>query len=119
MVYLKQTHFECDQNWFDVDWFNVKAKHAIWICFKVSIDNITVKQVSTTKSIGMLIDGNLVWHSQIDKITQKIASGIGAIEQIRPFAQLGTLRYICNALVQPHFSYCSAVWKIAVKRYQP
>ena len=67
----------------------------------------------------MLIDGNLVWHSQIDKITQKIASGIGAIEQIRPFAQLGTLRYICNALVQPHFSYCRAVWKIAVKRYQP
>ena len=67
----------------------------------------------------MLIDGNLVWHSQIDKITQTIASGIGAIEQIRPFAQPGTLRYICNALVQPHFSYCSAVWKIAVKRYQP
>ena len=67
----------------------------------------------------MLIDGNLVWHSQIDKITQKIASGIGAIEQIRPFAKPGTLRYICNALVQPHFSYCSAVWKIAVKRYQP
>ena len=67
----------------------------------------------------MLIDGNLVWHSQIDKITQKIASGIGAIEQIRPFAQPGTLRYICNALVQPHFRYCSVVWKIAVKRYQP
>ena len=67
----------------------------------------------------MLIDGNLEWHSQIDKITQKIASGIGAIEQIRPFSQLGTLRYICNALVQPHFSYRSAVWKIVVKRYQP
>ena len=60
-----------------------------------------------------------MWHSQIDKITQKIASGIGAIEQIRSFAQPRTLRYIYYALVQLHFSYCSAVWKIAVKSYQP
>ena len=43
-----------------------------------------------------------MWHSQIDKITQKIASGIGAIERIRPFFPPATLRYICNALVQRH-----------------
>ena len=60
-----------------------------------------------------------MWHSQIDKITKKIASRIGAIEQIISFAQPCALRYIYNALVQLHFSYCSAVCKIAVKRYQP
>ena len=32
-----------------------------------------------------------MWHSQIDKITQKIASGIGAIERIRPFLPPATL----------------------------
>ena len=85
----------------------------------MSIDNIAVKQVSSDKSLAILIDENLMWHSQIDKVTKKIASGIGAIEQIRSFAQPCTLRYIYNALVQLHFSYRSAVWKIAVKRYQP
>ena len=41
-----------------------------------------------------------MWHSQIDKITQKIASGIGAIERIRPFLPPATIRSIYNALVQ-------------------
>ena len=40
-----------------------------------------VKQVSTTKSFGIVIDQNLMWHGQIDKITQKIASGIGAMHR--------------------------------------
>ena len=43
-----------------------------------------------------------MWHSQIDKITQKIASGIGAIERIGPFLPPATQGSICNALVQCH-----------------
>ena len=38
--------------------------------------------------------------------------------KIRPFVQPATPPYIYNILVQQHFSYCSVVWKIAVKRYQ-
>ena len=37
---------------------------------EVSIDDISVKQVSTTKSLRIIIDENLMWHIQIDKITQ-------------------------------------------------
>ena len=62
----------------------------------VSIDNNAVKQVSTSKSFGIVIDQNIMWHGQIDKITQKIASGIVAIERIK----LHRLWYICNALIQ-------------------
>ena len=45
----------------------------------------------------------------MDKVTQKIDSCIGAIKGIRPFVPPATLRYICNALVQPHFNYCVVV----------
>ena len=40
-----------------------------------SIDNIPVKQVSTTnyKSLGILSDNNIAWHSHIDKLSKKIA----------------------------------------------
>ena len=76
----------------------------------LSIDNIPIKQVSTTKSLGILIDNNMVWHSHIDKLSKKIASGIGAIKRIRPFVSPEILHYIYNALVQPHFDYCSIVW---------
>ena len=50
---------------------------------ELSIDN-----VSTTKSLGILIDDNMAWHSHIDKLSKKIASGIGnigAIERMKPF----------------------------------
>ena len=76
---------------------------------ELSIDNIPIKQVSTTKSLGILIDNNMAWHSHIDKLSKKIASGIGAIKRIKPFVSPKILHYIYNALVEPHFDYCSIV----------
>ena len=52
-----------------------------------------------------------MWHSQIDKITQKIAYGIGAMERIRPFLPPATIRSICNALVQ---RYSDKLQKISI-----
>ena len=46
-----------------------------------------------------LVDENLTWHSQINKLTQKIASGNGAMKRIRPFVPPATLHRIVNALV--------------------
>ena len=51
---------------------------------ELSIDNVPIKQVSTTKSLGILIDDNMAWHSHIDKLSKKIASGIGNIGAIEP-----------------------------------
>ena len=63
------------------------------------IDNIPLKQVSTTKSPGILIDNSMAWHSHIDKLSKKIASGIDAIKRIRPFVSPEILHYIYNALI--------------------
>ena len=38
-----------------------------------------------------LVDENLTWHSLINKLTQKIASGNGAMKRIRPFVPPATL----------------------------
>ena len=45
-----------------------------------------------------------------DKKSKKIASGIGALKRCRPFVPQTTLQSIYNALIQPHFDYCSEVW---------
>ena len=58
----------------------------------------------------MIIDDNLNWSSHIDKLTQKIASGIGAIKRVRHLVPQATLQNIFSALVQPHFDYCNVVW---------
>ena len=73
-----------------------------------SIDNVPIEQVPSVKSLGIFIDENLTWHSHIDKLCTKIASG--AIKRVKPFVPQSTLLNIYNSLVQPHFDYYSLVW---------
>ena len=48
------------------------------------IDNVPVEYVSSVKSLRIFIDENLRWQTRIDKLSKKVASGIGAIKRIRP-----------------------------------
>ena len=74
------------------------------------IDNVPIEQVPSVKSLGIYIDENLWWHSHIDKLCKKIASTIGAIKRVKPFAPQSTLLNVYISLVQSHFHYCSLVW---------
>ena len=56
------------------------------------------------------ISSSLRWQTHIDKLSKKVASGIGAINRIRPFVPPPTLHYIYNSLIQSHFDYCNLVW---------
>ena len=52
---------------------------------RLSINGSPIEQVTTNKSLGVLIDDNLTWSSHIDKLIKKIASGIGAIRRVKHF----------------------------------
>ena len=69
-----------------------------------------VKQVASTKSLGITIDDKLSWNNHIEKLTKKIASGIGAMKRVRHLVPTATLHLIYQVLIQPHFDYCSSVW---------
>ena len=69
-----------------------------------------VKQVATTKSLGVAIDDKLSWNFHIEKLTKKIASGIGAMKRVRHMVPQATVHLIYQALIQHYFDYCSAVW---------
>ena len=78
--------------------------------FELSVDNVSLKHVSSVKSLRILIDEKLRWQTHIDKLSKKVASGIGAMKTIRPFVPPPNLHYIYNALIQSHFDYCNLVW---------
>ena len=75
-----------------------------------SILGVPIEHVSSVKSLGIFIDENLRWQTHIDKLSKKVASGIGAIKRIRTFVPPPTLHYIYNSLIQSHFDYCNLVW---------
>ena len=76
---------------------------------QIEMNKFPIK-VSTSKSLGVHIDGNLSWESHINKISKKIASGISAIKCITYFLPFEILLNVYNSLVQPHFDYCNVVW---------
>ena len=68
----------------------------------LEINNLPIKQFSTTKSLGVVIDSNLTWKNHIEKLSKNFASDIGALKRIRSFVSLSTLNLIFKALVQPN-----------------
>ena len=63
-----------------------------------------------TKSLGLTIDAQLSWGKHIEEICKKVSSAIGALKRLRPFISKETAIQIYNALILPHFDYCSPVW---------
>ena len=76
----------------------------------LTINETPIKRVDCVKSLGLNIDENLSWNKHIDKISKKIASGIGDLKCMRPFVPSSTLKYIYSSIIQPHFDYCCVVW---------
>ena len=77
---------------------------------ELSIDNVPIEKVTSVKSLAIFIDENLRWQTRIDKLSKKIASGIGVIKRIRDFLPTPTLHCIFNALTRSQFEYCNIVW---------
>lgn len=76
----------------------------------LQIDGQEIKQVSSCKSLGVVIDATLSWSDHVHTLSKKVASGIGAIKRIRYCVPPTTLSLIYNSLVQSYFDYCSVVW---------
>ena len=48
----------------------------------IEINVTRINQVYSTKSLSIIIDGNLTWVNHIDLLLKEIAAGIGAIKRI-------------------------------------
>ena len=76
----------------------------------LDINGNPIKQVKSSKSLGMIIDENLSWNEHINKIAKKASAGIGALKRIRHLITEKTATKIFQALIQPYFDYCSEAW---------
>ena len=76
----------------------------------IEMDGKPIKRVNEAKSLGVQIDEHLTWARHVENISKKIASAIGALKRVRQFIDTNTALKIYEALIQPHFDYCSTVW---------
>ena len=77
----------------------------------IKIDQTKIKQVYNSRVLGvvnLIINSNGI--STLTPLPKKVSSGIRAMRRFRDFVDKDTLIFVYNALIRPHFDYCSEVW---------
>ena len=75
----------------------------------VKIQNRPLCQVNNVRYLGVEIDCTMSFNNHIDSVCSKISRSIGILKYCR-FLPITVLKNLYNALVLPHFDYCSSVW---------
>ena len=64
------------------------------------INTDIIKQVSSVRFLGLIIDEWLTWKEHIDSVSKKIIKFSGLIAKLRHYANKNSLKLIYYALVQ-------------------
>ena len=80
----------------------------------LSINGTPVNHVSTSKSLGVLIDADLTWGSHIEKLAKKNCLWYCRYQTVQAICSPSNIAYlIYKALIQPHFDYCNVFGDVA------
>ena len=77
---------------------------------EINLSNRTICQVAEEKLLGVQIDHDLSWNSQVQKQKKTIIFKLFLLKRIRKFLPLETRKLFYNYYVKPHFEYCNTIW---------
>ena len=75
----------------------------------VVLRGVEIAKWEKVKYLGVLVDRDLKWKDHILKVRHKCLCALG-IRRVSSCLPVSTRRTLYNALVLPHFDYCSVVW---------
>ena len=78
--------------------------------FELVYDTNAVERIDKFKYLGVIFDPLLSWCNHVDYISTIISKRIGVIRRVKFYLPSKTLQMLANAIVFPHFDYCSSVW---------
>ena len=86
------------------------------ICnFQIRIDHQNIVDVKETNVLGVILDENINWKSEISHVASKVAKSIGIISRCSFFLPKSSLRMLYCSLIYPYSYYCNIVWASSYK----
>ena len=76
----------------------------------LKIGNDKIERVTETKFLGIQLDENLNWHKQLQQISNKLSSGLYALNSSKHFLAKEHLVKLYNTLINPHLNYGVILW---------
>lgn len=74
---------------------------------RVTVDCELVRQVNSTKTLGLTLDQNIRWKNLIDTISKKVSFDNGALNRLRGLIDRKTAIKVYKGFIEPYFSYCA------------
>ena len=112
--------------WFRVNKLSLNLKKTKFIVFKpnqkrrsynfqILINKQQIDQVKETVFLGVIIDENVTWKSEISHVANKVSRSIGMIQKSSLYLSSYSLRVLYFSLVYPYFFYSNIVWASTYK----
>ena len=79
------------------------------------INNYKLDQLKETVFLGVILDENLNWKSEISHVANKVSKSIGIIRKSKFYLSTKSLRTLYFTLVYPYFFYCNLIWASTYK----
>ena len=76
----------------------------------VIINGIQIECVDNFNFLGVIIDNDLTWKNNLDKVSNKIVRIIGIINKLKFPLPQNILINNYNSLIIPHINYCIFLW---------
>ena len=75
----------------------------------VKTDNAEIEQVANHKLLGMIIDEDLTYVVQVDKLCNKLSKRLSLLRHISPYLKKNQRISYFNAVIKPLMMYASTV----------
>ena len=81
--------------------------------FEVKVGDVVLKQQTTVKYLGVILDQRMTWAPHIQSLQKRVASAVWALYQLKKVASQRTLRTVYHALIHSKLQYCISSWGAA------
>ena len=112
--------------WFKANKLSINLKKTKFMVFKprqkrsicniqISIGNQNIVEVKEKNFLGVILDENLNWKSELSHAASKVEKSIGIISRCSFFLPKSSLRMLYYFLIYPYFHFCNIVWASTYK----
>ena len=81
------------------------------------INDVKIKSENSMKFLGVIIDENLTWKTQVELVENKILKSVGTLFKAVRSLNSKSLRSIYFAVVHPYINYANIAWASTNKTY--
>lgn len=121
IIRLAQEDLNVLFEWFQYNLLTINISKTCYVIFKaknkvvpvhdaLTINDIQIEQKSCEKYLGLRMDSQLTWHSQIDHIKNKLSTLIGSLYNITHCIPKNMRYTIYNSLVKSHLLCLIEMW---------